>query len=819
MTTLYQAATVGDVEVARQLLAAGTPPDTPGGAYEQTPLMEAAANGHTEMVRLLLQAGANPRLQNSLALDFAVRLGQPESVRLLLDAGADPQRSDPEELLAKDDEEDEEEEDDDEEGGEEPAQHDPPLIFDAVYRGNLDIVRMLVDAGARVDGVNQGYGLLAAALNCKNADLFEYLWERKASLEGALQSVAQMGSMEYLERLLEAGADVNADINGTPLALAAGAGHTAIVERLIAAGAELEQKGTFGKTALGEAVSSSRMDCARALLDAGASMNACDDSTLLAEAIWAGRTALLRLLLKRGADPNETRRGRVAPLFHAIEIEKPKMVEALLQHRADPNLRWQAIQNRGHHLKLAQGATPLMLAAHKRQRESVELLLAAGADPSLVDSKGRSAADYAAKIGDRLITLRLTDAGAPLSTGPRVQQNAALLAAVVARDASAALAALDAGASPNAANKYGVTALTEAAKRGMPQLVEKLLAAGADPNCVSKYGESPLRVSTLRSNADVVRALIAGGADVNAKQVAGSIPHDKQNTVYASGESALHDAAVWGTTEILQILLEAGADINFAGDMNRTPLVVAVNCHRMDSAELLLAAGAIVRPEDEVWVAPYRFAQSARSPAYQALVADVSAACGVEGQGVSHLPGVVTFKLTLDERPDPEKSPDPVEAAREWARNFTQDYTALDQKANTLIDQVGERVRQAGYLLVDAGKPIGCGPMVQYVALLPTADKFEAMAAFGVNGNDDELRTADIIRWFRELDAEEPFELRGVKFDTLIIEFHALVKHPADLAARMAAICSDLAAGSDGDRVETIAGWLREQRRIHFWWD
>ena len=349
-------------------------------------------------------------------------------------------------------------------------------------------------------------------------------------------------------------------------------------------------------------------------------------------------------------------------------------------------------------------------------------------------------------------------------------------------------------------------------------MVRALLAAGADPNRASEHGEAPLRHACLRRNAEIVRLLIDGGADVNRRFAPGSIPADERNTVFPSLDTALHDAATYGSTEILALLLAAGAERDAEGEGGLTPVVAAVNFRRMDSAGALLAAGAVVRPQDELWLAPYRFAEAADAPAFRRLADEVAAACGSPPVPVDHLPGVLSFRLDLDPKPDAPIPDDPVEAGRRWGEGFSRDYAELSRKADEVLDRLAARAREEGFLLLDAGKPLGCGPMVQHLALLPTADKYEAMAAFGVRGNDQELSTADIIRWFRALEEEEPFDLRGLKFDAVNIEFHGPVKDPDGLARRMNAFCHDLAGGDD-DGWRTIAGWLRDGRRINFWWD
>ncbi len=55
------------------------------------------------------------------------------------------------------------------------------------------------------------------------------------------------------------------------------------------------------------------------------------------------------------------------------------------------------------------------------------------------------------------------------------------------------------------------------------------------------------------------------------------------------------------------------------------------------------------------------------------------------------------------------------------------------------------------------------------------------MVVIGVNGNEVELSTPEIVTWFRELEQENPFELRGCRFDMVDIVFTDPIKDPVGL--------------------------------------
>ncbi|HEX8237657.1 MAG TPA: ankyrin repeat domain-containing protein [Abditibacteriaceae bacterium] len=72
----------------------------------------------------------------------------------------------------------------------------------------------------------------------------------------------------------------------------------------------------------------------------------------------------------------------------------------------------------------------------------------------------------------------------------------ALLKAVSNGNVEEAMAALAAGANPNARGKDGLTALMLASQGGKTDLVQKLLDLGADPNATNKAGQTALHLAT-----------------------------------------------------------------------------------------------------------------------------------------------------------------------------------------------------------------------------------------------------------------------------------------------------------------------------------
>ncbi len=133
-------------------------------------------------------------------------------------------------------------------------------------------------------------------------------------------------------------------------------------------------------------------EAARLLLASGANPNrqvAPAGHSSVIVAVRENQLEMLNVLLAHSGDPNTTDQVGWRPLHHTVgaDYEYPETIRALVQHGA-------AVDGRDELQR-----TALHRAAGFGHTESVRLLLALGADPSLREKYGNSAADRAERTG------------------------------------------------------------------------------------------------------------------------------------------------------------------------------------------------------------------------------------------------------------------------------------------------------------------------------------------------------------------------------------------------------------------------------------
>ena len=129
--------------------------------------------------------------------------------------------------------------------------------------------------------------------------------DENASTGDELLQAARDGDLAEVERLLEAGADVNlqGDYGGTALMAAAARGYTEMAELLISAGADVNLQSDYGWTALMVASKYGYTEIVEMLINAGADVNAQNDwgNTALMNAADGGHAEIVEMLKNAGA--------------------------------------------------------------------------------------------------------------------------------------------------------------------------------------------------------------------------------------------------------------------------------------------------------------------------------------------------------------------------------------------------------------------------------------------------------------------------------------------------------------------------------------
>lgn len=289
----------------------------------------------------------------------------------------------------------------------------------------------------------RGFALLAAACSsvllpagsafadvkiCQALDQrYEQIERGATTLEvnAMLFSAAEKGCEPLAKKLLDAGASLEARdrLGYNPLARAAKSGQKEIVALFLDRGAPIDARNLEGATALYVAAENGRLPIVRQLVDRGANIELAGRSgiTPLSAAAYMGSEPIVELLIEKGADPKMMDTTEKAAIIYAAGRGFPDIVELLLDHGIDVNARygneltvlmWAAgysdeagtqdmskvitlLLDRGAGIddQDNRGRTPLMIASELNHTIAVELLMARGADRSLRDKQGKTAAD------------------------------------------------------------------------------------------------------------------------------------------------------------------------------------------------------------------------------------------------------------------------------------------------------------------------------------------------------------------------------------------------------------------------------------------
>lgn len=229
-------------------------------------------------------------------------------------------------------------------------------------------------------------------------------------------------------------------------------------------------------------------------------------------------------LIERGIDVDSITDLGVTPLWLAADNGSSAMVDALLEHGANPNLN------------LLSGETLVMTAAHSGNAALVRSLLAAGASPQGAVTRDQTALMWAAGQGHADVVAALLDYGGEVDARTLVRSQ--FVKSEKEQDS-------------HPLNKVwveqgGNTALIFATRAGSLESARLLVAAGSDVNGLSAFGTSPAIMAVHGGNIELLEFLLENGADIESS---------------ASGHTALHAAILRGSLEAVELLLDHGANI------------------------------------------------------------------------------------------------------------------------------------------------------------------------------------------------------------------------------------------------------------------
>lgn len=445
----------GDTEAVRMQIANGIEVDAPLVGERATPLMLAVSRGQEAVARILLMAGADANLARPdtgiTPLVAAVHGAREEVIRLLCQHGAEVDLLDQDGLSPL--------------GIAVGSQHHDiakallqcnanpnivsvymkPPIVQAAANGDIPMVKLLLEGGARLDN--------------------------PPSRDSALIEASDAGHVEMVRFLLDRNMRVDQqDGNGnTPLMLASTMGHAKVVELLLARGANPNCTDKKGLTAFHRAFDLRNPETDTIALSLLANMRvdqaAHNGETPVFAAIEGGNHRVVQHLIDMGADLRHANK-KLSTVMHAVARHgDPALAKLLLDHGAPRN-------NSDY-----KGRTALHVAAEE-DKIDMAMLLASHCNINAPNSWGQPAIMSAAGAGNDGVALMLMERGADLEMRAiegSLQHCAAMGGATGLLKVLIARQSVD-----ETYNASGRQPLHEAAAHNQAQAGAMLVLAGAD---------------------------------------------------------------------------------------------------------------------------------------------------------------------------------------------------------------------------------------------------------------------------------------------------------------------------------------------------
>ena len=309
-----------------------------------------------------------------------------------------------------------------------------------------------------------------------------------------LLNATEEGDSVQVDRLLAAGADVDlADVKGTtPLMAGAQRGDLDLLRKLLARSAKVDSRDALGLSALHHAVAAVKPEVVEILLPLlpnGGSPTA-DGRDLIAMACETGDTRVMTPIFFRAPSDLEWTPQTTTALQAALAAENKELTRLLLsRHPAPP-----AVEG---------GTTPLLAYAIATDDRLVfDELLSAGADPNTVLPKPTEKSFVSLLTKEHLREYVRSDEGVTV-----------LMVAAGLGKNDYVRALLAAGADKNCQTlRHKMLAIYFAAKTGQAKLVQMLLGRGPDPDQLRvEISLTTQRASIIKDGVSILKTPISTG--------------------------------------------------------------------------------------------------------------------------------------------------------------------------------------------------------------------------------------------------------------------------------------------------------------------
>lgn len=432
--------------------------------------------------------------------------------------------------------------------------HGVSILHLYATQDNINSLKLAINSCSQIDCEDdRGCTPLGYALISEKYDAAKCLLEAKANPNHRNKNQVSpffiaIEQKALIDAMLKHGANPNShNFNNKTTAL-----HFAVqndydygVQKLIAAGARVNQGDIKGVTPLHTAAKKGRLDLVTTLYTAGASLKAKDHEglTVIHYAAESGKLSLIDYFESKG-----------------VRLDKPAKI-------VKESLRTNSYKT---------GLTPLHIAARSGELPLVKKLIEKGNSIDALDESGRGVLFYATFSGNQALIQFVL-----VTVNSKKEERLKAIQSALFKDSIQELKLFYPGKDgvDDILDEQGMTALHFASQSGARSSVHYLVKRGADINRKTLEGETAFLLS-LRTHKLAVAYYFIEKTSLSIKEIL------KENKTY------LHIACESGDKEMAALLIGRGASLKATDSHGYTPLHTAVKKGTYELVHLLLASGA-----------------------------------------------------------------------------------------------------------------------------------------------------------------------------------------------------------------------------------